>query len=92
MMSIVSYTGTLVNKLTMSKDAIILFSVQLFMMFIKSMLDSTQNSLGMYSINILLISLDMLYPGVGIVEMTGLSGGSVLFLCIFGFPYMYPGE
>ena len=92
MISIVSSTGTLVNKLSTSKDASSSGFFTVFIIRINSFVESIMYCLGKYGAIMLLIHLAMTYVTVPTCDIMGRCGGSIWCLWIFGLPYIYPGS
>ena len=85
MMSMVSFTGTLVKSDSTSRDARVPLGVLHRRISVNSSVDFSAYFAGMYGAISLLRSFASLYVGVGHCEMIGLSGFPCL--CIFTFPY-----
>ena len=79
-------TGTLVNRLSTSREAMVEFSSVGASRRIsrKSVAELRQNLLGIYGVRSWLSFFAIAYVGVGICDMIGHSG--LLGLCVFTFP------
>ena len=86
MISIVVWTGTFVNRDSTSSEAMQPVGLVSFIIWRKSSVELMEYLEGMYGLIMLLSCLAMLYTGVGICEIMGLSG--LLGLWVLIVPYM----